>query len=129
MLRFVVKGRPRGKGRPRFGGGHAYTDPETRAAEEQIAWSAKAVGAKASTQCARVSITASFKPCKTECAKAKASTIVGPYLKKPDGDNILKLVCDALNGVAWVDDCQVYSASIDKFYGNEDQIEVVIEYL
>lgn len=121
--------RPRGKGRPRFGRGHAYTDPETRAAEQQVAKSAKAAGAKASTKCVRLSMTASFKPCKTECAKAKSPTIVGPYLKKPDGDNILKLVCDALNGVAWVDDVQVYSASIDKFYGNEDQIEVVIEYL
>ena len=49
--------------------------------------------------------------------------------KDGDKDNYDKLVMDALNGVAWVDDVQVYSASIDKFYGNEYQIEVVIEYL
>jgi len=29
------------------------------------------------------------------------------HAKKPDIDNLLKSVCDALNGLAWRDDCQV----------------------
>lgn len=37
MLQFEVPGVPRGKGRPRLGRGHAYTDPKTRAHEAEIA--------------------------------------------------------------------------------------------
>jgi Holliday junction resolvase RusA-like endonuclease len=36
---------------------------------------------------------------------------------KPDVDNVVKLVMDALNGVAWVDDKQVVSLSVLKEYG------------
>lgn len=36
-LTFTVPGEPRGKGRPRFSGGRAYTDSETRAYERKIA--------------------------------------------------------------------------------------------
>lgn len=35
-LTFEVPGDPRGKGRPRFSGGHAYTDSETKAYENKI---------------------------------------------------------------------------------------------
>ena len=30
------------------------------------------------------------------------------HIKKPDADNVLKAVLDALNGLAWVDDAQVF---------------------
>ena len=37
------------------------------------------------------------------------------HTKKPDADNVLKAVLDALNGLAWVDDAQVFSATVRKF--------------
>jgi Holliday junction resolvase RusA-like endonuclease len=37
------------------------------------------------------------------------------HIKKPDADNVLKAVLDALNGLAWVDDAQVFSATVRKF--------------
>jgi hypothetical protein len=39
-----------------------------------------------------------------------------PHTKKPDADNLLKAVMDALNKVAWNDDSQVISAKSSKFY-------------
>lgn len=37
------------------------------------------------------------------------------HTKKPDADNVLKAVLDALNGIAWVDDAQIVTATIRKF--------------
>ena len=47
--------------------------------------------------------------------------------KKPDWDNIGKLVCDALNGVAYDDDKCVCEAVVRKFYGCEPRILVRLE--
>lgn len=44
-----------------------------------------------------------------------AATRIYP-IGKPDSDNILKLASDALNGVVWIDDCQIVSTRLDKCY-------------
>lgn len=43
---------------------------------------------------------------------------------KPDASNYFKLIEDALNGVAYVDDSQVVTQSCGKFYGQEDLVIV-----
>ena len=45
--------------------------------------------------------------------------------KKPDVDNIAKVICDALNGVAWHDDTQVVSLEVNKFYTDGEEKVVV----
>lgn len=52
-----------------------------------------------------------------------------PYLHKPDCDNIIKIILDALNGIAFKDDNQVSELQIEKRYGQEDKVEVEIEYI
>ena len=48
---------------------------------------------------------------------------------KPDGDNILKVVLDALNGLAYDDDRQVVKMCIIKAYGvNPGLVVQVGEY-
>jgi Holliday junction resolvase RusA-like endonuclease len=37
-----------------------------------------------------------------------------PKLTKPDIDNVVKIVCDGLNGVAWIDDSRVWKISAEK---------------
>lgn len=36
--------------------------------------------------------------------------------KKPDADNIAKVICDALNGIAYRDDTQIVSLVVTKVY-------------
>lgn len=46
--------------------------------------------------------------------------------RKPDVDNQLKAVADALNGVAYMDDKQVVSVTVRKFWADEPRAEVVL---
>ena len=45
-------------------------------------------------------------------------------VKKPDADNIAKIVCDALNGLAWYDDAQITSLSVTKEWGADPMVKV-----
>lgn len=132
-LRIVIPGEMRGKGRPRFstrgGFARAFTDDKTANAE---AW-VKACAVTAGATCAayplrlRVSITAPIP--KSWTKKAKASALEGTLLPtgKPDLDNCLKLICDALNGIAWVDDKQIVSVTASKRYGAEPQTVLEVD--
>jgi Holliday junction resolvase RusA-like endonuclease len=46
--------------------------------------------------------------------------------KVPDWDNVAKAVCDALNGVVWIDDKQVVDAVVRKRYGDEPCIIAIV---
>lgn len=45
---------------------------------------------------------------------------------KPDSDNILKIVADSLNQIAYKDDAQVVDAQIRKFYSRRPRVVVSI---
>ena len=47
--------------------------------------------------------------------------------KKPDVDNIIKVVLDALNKVAYQDDTQVVEVIAIKRWSNESRLKVIIE--
>ena len=47
--------------------------------------------------------------------------------RKPDCDNIAKIICDALNGVAYRDDAQIVSITIEKRYAAIPGVEIRIE--
>lgn len=47
--------------------------------------------------------------------------------KKPDIDNIAKLVLDAMNKFAFKDDTQITKLEVEKKYGNEEKIVIKIE--
>ena len=47
--------------------------------------------------------------------------------KKPDADNIVKIICDALNNIAYKDDTQVVDLQVKKIYGGTEKVIVEIE--
>jgi len=49
--------------------------------------------------------------------------------KKPDMDNIYKIVADALNGLAYHDDSQIVQAYVEKFYGSSPRVVIQIDKL
>lgn len=48
-------------------------------------------------------------------------------IKKPDIDNIVKIILDALNKIAFKDDNQITKLEIEKFYAEEEKVYVKIE--
>ncbi|AMM26528.1 endodeoxyribonuclease RusA [Variovorax sp. PAMC 28711] len=124
MLTFHVPGQAVGKGRPRIGkvGNHArmFTPAKTVNYESLVALAAQQAMAgralfdgpvelKMRIDC---QIAASWSGKKQRDAAAGA---IAPTTK-PDIDNIVKAICDALNGVAWKDDVQVVDLIVRKRY-------------
>ena len=54
--------------------------------------------------------------------KARAGEICAT--KKPDADNVLKAIKDAMNDVVYADDAQVVEISLIKVYGDDPRVEV-----
>ena len=59
-------------------------------------------------------------------ALALVEKVIRPT-KKPDWDNIGKIVCDALNGIAYKDDSAIVDGRVRKFYSEQPRVEVVIK--
>lgn len=123
-VKFLVEGKPQGKGRPRFSmkTKRVYTPEKTVHYERQIreAYS-KAGGKLFPEQCyIKVMVDAYFKIPKsyTKGKRLACAYNINRPDKKPDTDNILKIIMDALNKVAYSDDKQVVEVICRKWYSN-----------
>lgn len=130
-IKFFAPGKPRGKGRPRFSGGHAYTDEQTKAYEYQIAANYQRVarGFRFADD-AFVSVQIQqLMPIPKSATKAKRAEMLDgrTYPRaKPDLDNVIKVVLDALNGVAYKDDARVVGIYSRKVYSENPGVLVEI---
>jgi len=50
------------------------------------------------------------------------------HTKKPDIDNLVKFIMDALNGVFWKDDSLIYRVDAYKIYGEMPYTQIEIEW-
>lgn len=131
-IRFSVPGAPVAKARPRFTkNGHAYTPDKTRSYEAIVKLCAmKAMkGKKLLTGAISLSVTAFFPIPKyfTKAIRDKAMSGGLWHQKKPDWDNVGKIVSDALNGVVFSDDAKVSRAIVEKRYSEFPRVEVSVE--
>lgn len=119
---FIVDGKPQGKQRPRFSriSKTVYTPTKTAKYEKQIAKAYTDIGGKCIPADCYVSVSVSaFFPIPKSYSKKKREDCLERILrpdKKPDMDNILKVILDALNKVAYEDDKQVVELIGRKYY-------------
>ncbi|HJA64795.1 MAG TPA: RusA family crossover junction endodeoxyribonuclease [Candidatus Mediterraneibacter cottocaccae] len=74
-------------------------------------------------------IVARFEPPKSASKKRQMQMLSGelPPLKKPDIDNIVKVVADALNGAAYHDDTQIIFTIAKKAYSAVEGLDITVE--
>ena len=131
MIDFTIPGPPVGKARPRVAGGHAYTPSATREYEAKVkaAWRASGHTGFGPDMPLRATITA-YHPIPASASRRDqgnmAANIILP-MKKPDADNIAKIVLDALNGLAYGDDKQVVRLEVVKRYAAAPCVRVELE--
>lgn len=134
MIEFTVPGQPVAKGRPKFsrqdGFVRAYTPEKTAnyetlvklAAGEAMAGTAPMQGALSLMLRLYVAIP------KSTTKRDRAAIEAGRFLptKKPDLDNMLKAITDAMNGIVYLDDAQIVTVTVTKLYADTPRAEVSV---
>lgn len=107
---FTVYGTVLGKPRPRFANGRCYTPKKFVDYEREIAKAYLRAGGKKTDHAVEVEILIARSLPKNR----KKSIEWEEDTFKPDIDNIIKIILDGLNGVAYIDDTQVVSVKATK---------------
>ena len=140
-IHFTIPGPPVGKARPkvvraRNGMSMTYTPDKTVAYEELVRLrfneSLQGHPFEPLEGALRIKIFVGYPIPKSTSEKHRTAMLAGTELpaKKPDWDNIGKIICDALNGVAYGDDAQITDPSMRKRYiDGPGQVEVWISNL
>lgn len=132
MISFVVAGKPQGKERPRFDSRRkiTYTPEKTKSYEALVRTSYQ-------VQCrfdpplygaVKASIIAYY-PIPKSATKAEREKMLAGAIKptvKPDMDNIIKAILDALNGYAYKDDAAVVEVEAEKRYSDKPRVAVIL---
>ncbi len=136
-IEFTVHGPPKGKARPRVcrinGKSVAFTPQSTLEYEKLVRENYRAVTNFQFDKNIplKIEIFAFFPTPKSCSKKLKSAMTLGQVLpiKKPDCDNIIKIILDALNGVAYHDDAQVSKIHFEKIYAEKPCVKVKITNL
>jgi Holliday junction resolvase RusA-like endonuclease len=130
MIVFEIPGPPVGKGRPRAttinGMARMYTPKKTTSYESLVIMAYKQAGGVKLDGMLQMNISATFEMPLSWSMKKRREHDGKPCGKKPDGDNILKIVADALNGVAYHDDAAIVYATVGKRWGQDGGVTVAI---
>lgn len=130
---FTIPGEPEGKARPRVvrnqGKVHAFTPSKTKAYEERVRAAYIAAGGEHfGKKPLKMMIIAIYGLPKSATRSQREDMLLNKIrpAKRPDVDNVLKSVADALNGTAYDDDSQIVSVKAEKVYGLEPRVDVII---
>ena len=135
-IRFTIPGKPFGKQRPRVVNrgkfSTAYTPKKTVQYENLVKlYYEQAAHGEMFPEDAMldVRIFAFYEIPKSTNKKRRADMLANKIrpTKKPDFDNIGKIICDSLNLVAYHDDSSVVDAQVRKFYSEQPRVVVSIK--
>ncbi len=133
VIAFEVPGPIRGKARPRVTrAGITYTPKETVQYENLVKLCFREAQAEAKVELFDRPVRAGLEvfyeiPKSTSKSKRAAMLLDKLYpTKKPDTDNIAKIILDSLNGIAYKDDSQVVELTVNKFYSKRGQPYVFV---
>lgn len=130
-IHLTIPGRPMAKQRPRvLRNGITYTPKETMNYETLVKQLYITEHFRVRLQGPiKVTITA-YIPIPKNVSKKKRQLMIDGIIrpeKRPDWDNIGKIITDALNQVAYEDDKQIVDARVTKMYSEEPRVEVELE--
>lgn len=133
---FFVPGQPVAKGRPRIGRGfggrpQAYTPEKTAHYESLVALTAAQAMHSPMDGPLELGLTVGVQIPASVSKKRQAAMsegLIAPT-KKPDLDNIVKAVCDGMNGIAYRDDAQIVALIVRKVYTTTPGVSVEIRAL
>jgi Holliday junction resolvase RusA-like endonuclease len=133
MIKFQVLGPPVAQGRPRASsqrGKIIMRDPKKSKEYKQYVKLAAAQYAPEQLLDEPLHLIVKvFRPIPKSFSKKKTQEAITGVLRpitKPDTDNYLKGVKDALNGVIWRDDSIIVDTSVSKYYSDKPRIEVEV---
>lgn len=132
---FEIPGEPQGKGRPRFTkvGGYVKTyTPEKTASYENLVkmeYQMKYHGQQFEDIPLAMEIKAFYGIPKSVSKKKRDMMLMHLIrpTKKPDMDNVVKVIADSLNNLAYRDDTQIVECTVRKFYSVDPRVEVIIK--
>lgn len=137
-IKFTVLGKPFGKQRPRFSrrGRYTttYTPQKTMDYEERVKYECienmrdSNFTGWHSDEPLQMRIDAYYEIPKSYSKQKVRMIETGVLLatKKPDWDNIGKIIADSLNGILYKDDAQIVIGSVYKHYSNSPRVEVIV---
>lgn len=137
-IKFSIYGEPQGKGRPRFskinGITIVRTPDKTALYENLVAIEYKKIAKELGfngfgvDEELKMRIKAYYQMPKSVSEKKSKLMLLGEVrpTKKPDVDNIIKVIADSLNGIAYRDDAQITTVECQKFYSDTPRVEVEI---
>lgn len=133
MIKFEVLGEPISQGRPRasvINGKVRMRDPKKSKEYKQYVKLAAAQHAPEQLLDEPLHLIVKvFRPIPKSFSKKKTQEAITGVLRpitKPDTDNYLKGVKDALSGVIWRDDSIIVDTSVSKYYSDKPRIEVEV---
>ncbi|MCC0686194.1 RusA family crossover junction endodeoxyribonuclease [Clostridioides sp. ZZV14-6345] len=130
-INFTIGGEPVGKERPRMNSitKRTYTPNKTKNYEELIKWLYQSKVKHYFEGYIKMTLRCYYSIAKSNSKKVKEqkrNNVLRPS-KKPDIDNVVKIIADSLNEIAYKDDTQIVEVVASKYYSDKPRVEVELE--
>ena len=132
-ITIYIPGKPVPWARTRGAGNKRFKCKKVRDWQTFAAWCAKGTMKLRTIRAGPINlaVTAKFIPPPSWPAWKREMALKGKinHTSTPDSDTLLKILCDAFNGIVWIDDAQICQVSFAKMYGDTARVMATVETL